>query len=60
MAIKDGYMKIDEVRYLEDREPFGIDWINLGLDSVLYDTKTKEMYTPNTNKKQDMDDLKNR
>jgi len=57
IGIKSGFMKIDEVRYEEDKEAFGIDWINLGLDSVLFDTKTKEIYTPNTNKKQDMEDL---
>lgn len=56
MAIKDGYLKIDEVRYKEDLEPFGIDWINVGLNSVLYNTKTKVIYTPNTNQTQSVTD----
>lgn len=57
IGIKNGFLQIDDARYMEDMEAFGIDWINLGLDSVLYDTKTKEIYTPNTNQKQDMTDL---
>ena len=27
----------------------GLNWIRLGLDDVLYDPKTKTIYTPNTN-----------
>lgn len=50
VAIDKGFKKIDEIRYMENDEPFGIDWINVGLNSVLYDTKTKEVYTPNTDK----------
>ncbi len=42
-------MQIDEVRYAEDLEPLGLDWIKLGLNDVLYDPKTKTIYTPNTN-----------
>ena len=29
--------------------PLGLDWIELGLNSVLYDPKTRQIYTPNTN-----------
>lgn len=54
IGIDKGFMNIDEVRYIEDMPGFGIDWINLGLNSVLYDTKTKSIYTPNTNKQTDM------
>ena len=35
-------------------EPLGIEWIRLGLDSVLYDPKTKTIYTPNTNETKEM------
>lgn len=42
-------MGVDEVRYEEDMEPLGLTWIKLGLDTVLYDPKTKLIYTPNTN-----------
>ena len=40
---------IDEVRYMENDPAFGIDWINLSLNSVLYNLKTGDVYTPNTN-----------
>lgn len=48
-AIDSNFMQIDEVRYAEDLEPIGMNWIKLGLDSVLYNPKTNEIYTPNTN-----------
>lgn len=57
-AIESNFMQIDEVRYMEDLPALGIDWIKLGLDSVLYNPKTKEIYTPNTNMAQNMEDLK--
>jgi len=55
VAIDGGFKKIDEVRYMENDKAFGIDWINLGLNSVLYDTNTKEIYTPNTGRSDTMD-----
>lgn len=48
-ALDANFMQIDEVRYAEDLEPLGLNWIKLGLQDVLYDPKTKEIYTPNTN-----------
>lgn len=42
-------MQADEVRYKEDMPALGLNWIRLGLDDVLYDPKTKTIYTPNTN-----------
>ena len=42
-------MQVDEVRYAEDMKPLGLTWIRLGLQDVLYDPKTKTVYTPNTN-----------
>lgn len=50
IAVKNGFMQVDEVRYKEDLEPLGLDFIKLGLQDVLYNPKTKEIYTPNTNK----------
>lgn len=58
IAIEKGFMKIDEVRFMEDKEPFGINWINMGLNAVLYDTETKQIYTPNTDKTGNMDKTK--
>lgn len=48
-ALDANFMQIDEVRYAEDMEPMGLSWIRLGLQDVLYDPKTKQIYTPNTN-----------
>jgi len=59
VAIDANFLGIDEVRYMEDKEALGIEWIKLGLDSVLYNPKTKEIYTPNTNATQNMGSLGN-
>lgn len=48
-ALDANFMQIDEVRYAEDLEPLGLNWIKLGLQDVLYDPKTRRIYTPNTN-----------
>lgn len=48
-AVEANIMQIDEVRFAEDLEPLGLSWIKLGLQDVLYDPKTKTIYTPNTN-----------
>lgn len=58
MAIDANFMGIDEVRFIEDLPALGIEWIKLGLDAVLYNPKTKEIYTPNTDKSQNITDLK--
>lgn len=58
VAVKNGILQIDEVRYKENLAPLGLDFIKLGLQDVLYDPKTKQIYTPNTNKTADMDNLK--
>lgn len=47
-ALDANFMQIDEVRYQEDMPPLGLTWIKLGLQDVLYDPKTKMIYTPNT------------
>lgn len=48
-ALDANFMQIDEVRFAEDLEPLGLNWIKLGLQDVLYDPNTKTVYTPNTN-----------
>lgn len=50
IASKNGFLQPDEIRYLEDYSPLGLDFIKLGLQDVLYDPKTKQIYTPNTDK----------
>lgn len=51
-ALDANFMQIDEVRYAEDMEPLGLDWIRLGLQDVLYNPKTGELFTPNTGTRQ--------
>lgn len=57
-AIEANFMQIDEVRFMEDLPALGINWIKLGLDSVLYDIKTNTIYTPNTNQTSIMENMK--
>lgn len=49
LAKQCGLMTINEMRKSENMNTVnGLDVINLGLDSVLYNTQTGEIYTPNT------------
>lgn len=57
-GIDSNFLQIDEVRYMEDLEPLGLSFIKLGLDTVLYNPNTGEIYTPNTNQIQNMGKLK--
>lgn len=58
IAIASGFKTRNEVRYLEGDDALdGLDMINLGLGDVLFDPKTKQIYTPNTNKMVKMDDM---
>jgi hypothetical protein len=50
LAVKNGILQVDEIRAKENYEPLGFDYIKLGLQDVLYDPDTKQIYTPNTNK----------
>lgn len=58
IGLEKNFLQVDEVRQKEDLPPLGFEWITLGLDSVLYNPKTGEMYTPNTNAVQQMQQLK--
>jgi HK97 family phage portal protein len=55
IGLKNGALQIDEVRYKENLPSLDLDFIKLGLQDVLYNPKTKEIYTPNTNKSTNMD-----
>lgn len=48
VAVRNGWMQLDEVRYEEGRNPLGLNFIRLGLDTVIYDPESKMIYTPNT------------
>ena len=52
IAVKNKFFDINEVRYEENKPPIEAleDTIVLGLNDVLYNTKTGRIYTPNTNK----------
>ena len=50
LALESGWMTKNEARYRENMDAIdGLDTINMGLGSVLYDTKTGEYFIPNTN-----------
>ena len=57
-AVESNIMQIDEIREKEDLPAYGFKFIKLGLDSVLMDVDSKTIYTPNTNKVQDMNNMK--
>ena len=56
VAVRNGWMQLDEVRYEEGRNPLGLDFIRLGLDTVIYDPTKKLIYTPNTKEWVDFDE----
>ena len=49
IALQSHFMQPDEVRYEEDMKPLGLDFIQLGLNDVLYFPDSGRIYTPNTN-----------
>lgn len=57
IGLEKNFLQIDEVREKEDMEPIGFEWITLGLDQVLLNPKTGQLYTPNTNAIQDMNGM---
>ena len=50
VGLQNNFLQIDEVRYLEDMAPVGVNYVKLGLQDVLLDPKTNTVYTPNTNR----------
>lgn len=49
-ALDSGFMQLDEVRKNEKLPAFGLNFIKLGLQDVLYYPDKNAIYTPNTNK----------
>lgn len=47
VACQNGFLQIDEVRKKENMPALGLKFIKLGLQDVLYDPETKEIYVPN-------------
>ena len=58
IGIKNGFLGINEVRYEEDKEPIEAfnEIIKLGLQDVLYNVKSGQIYTPNTDKTSNIND----
>lgn len=49
-ALDAGWVTKNEIRYAENKDAIdGLDTVNMGLGSVLYDTKTGTYFVPNTN-----------
>jgi len=48
-ALANNFMQLDEVRAMEDLPPLGVNFIKLGLNDVLLNPETGQIYTPNTN-----------
>ena len=54
VAYQNNFYQLDEIRAMEDLPPLDFNFIKLGLDAVLVDPKTREIYTPNTGKLEKM------
>lgn len=54
VAYQNNFYQLDEIREREDLPPLGFNFIKLGLDAVLVDPKTMDIYTPNTGKLEKM------
>lgn len=48
VALQNNIYQLDEIREKEDLPPLGFNYIRLGLQDVLLDPKTMQVYTPNT------------
>lgn len=48
VAVRNNILQVDEIRRKEDYEPLGFNFIKLGLQDVLLNPETMEVYTPNT------------
>ena len=54
VALQNNIYQLDEIREMEDLPPLDFNFIKLGLDAVLVDSKTREIYTPNTGRLEKM------
>jgi len=48
IAVRNNILQIDEIRREEDYEPIGFNFIKLGLQDVLLNPETMDVFTPNT------------
>jgi len=55
VACKNGFMQVDEVRFRENMQPLGLDFVKLGLQDVLYYPEKKQIFVPNMNAASDVE-----
>lgn len=48
VAVRNNILQIDEIRREEDYEPLGFNFVKLGLQDVLLNPQTMDVFTPNT------------
>ena len=48
IAVRNNILQIDEIRREEDYEPLGFNFVKLGLQDVLLNPETMDVFTPNT------------
>ena len=48
IAVRNNILQIDEIRREEDYEPLGFNFVKLGLEDVLLNPVTMDVFTPNT------------
>lgn len=53
-ALDSGFLQVDDIREKERYPKFGLNFIKLGLQDVLYFPDENKIYTPNTNKMSEM------
>lgn len=58
MGLRNGFLKIDEVRKKENLAPLNINYIKLGLQDILFNPDTKEIFMPNIGKGMNVEDSK--
>lgn len=54
IAVRNNILQIDEIRREEDYEPLGFNFIKLGLQDVLLNPETMEVFTPNTGQQKNL------
>ena len=55
-ALKSGFMQVDEVRAKENMPPLGLNYIKLGLQDILFDPVTKDLFIPNMGQGMNLND----
>ena len=55
IGLQNNFLQIDEVRYAENKPKLGFNYIKLGLQDVLLNPETGEIYTPNTGQAANME-----